>query len=317
MIGTKPKYYPCINQVYNINDFNFEDEEALTASQGKGLFIQKMGDIVNGSLIFNNIQTFNEDIYVHNNDIIVYDANNTAVTTLDNSGNINCKQITCTNFTNGIITNNELNQLYNIQTQINTINTANATQDTNIATSQTKTAAQSYASNTTTFSNDLACQSFTCTSFTNGTVSNTELNQLDNIATNIQTKFNALDTTNTSQDSNISTLQTKTTNQSYSANTTTFSNNLAFTGNLNSISSTIFNYLAGATSNIQTQINSISSNLLASANTWTAENAFNNLVTQTLSWTTFSTSFGTNSFKIQLYMRIHQDIITQHLDKHL
>ncbi len=140
MIGTKPKYYPYINQVFNINDFNFEDEEAMTVSQGKGLFIQKMGDIVNGSLIFNNIQTFNEDIYVHNNDLIIYDATNTAVTTLDNSGNINCKNITCTNFTNGIITNTELNQLdnvtSNVQTQINTINTANNTQDANITTLQ-------------------------------------------------------------------------------------------------------------------------------------------------------------------------------------
>ena len=73
----------------------YEDEEALTVSQGKGLFIQKMGDIVNGSLIFNNIQTFNEDVYVHNNDLIIYDATNTAVTTLDNSDlpyNLKCDQ---------------------------------------------------------------------------------------------------------------------------------------------------------------------------------------------------------------------------------
>jgi hypothetical protein len=38
-------------------------------------------------------------------------------------------------------------------------------------------------------------------------------------------------------------------------------NSLNFTGNINSISSTVFNYLSGATSNIQTQINSINTSI--------------------------------------------------------
>ena len=42
---------------------------------------------------------------------------------------------------------------------------------------------------------------------------------------------------------------------------TIFSNDISYSGNLNNISSTTFNYLAGATSNIQNQINNLNSSL--------------------------------------------------------
>lgn len=58
------------------------------------------------------------------------------------------------------------------------------------------------------------------------------------------------------------------------ANTTT-TTNLIFANTLNTISSTVFGYLSGATSNIQAQINGISSISLSSTNIFTGQNSFN------------------------------------------
>ena len=107
--------------------------------------------------------------------------------------------MTCTSFTNGTISNAELNYLNNIDTNIKskftTLDSTNTTQNNNITALQTKTTQQSYTTGLTSFVGDLSCNAMTCTSFTNGTVSDAELNYLNNIDTNIKTKFTSLDST--------------------------------------------------------------------------------------------------------------------------
>lgn len=81
--------------------------------------------------------------------------------------------------------------------------------------------------------------------------------------------------------SNISTLQNKTTNISYSSPTTTIANTtscdaLNFTGTLNSITPTVFGYLSGATSNLQTQITNISAVTTGTENIFTVKQRFSN-----------------------------------------
>ena len=135
---------------------------------------------------------------------------------------MSCGALTCTSFTNGTVSNAELNYLdgatSNVQTQINTANTNISTNATNIATNVTdidalevKTTQQSYTTNLTTFSNDVSCANLTCTSFTNGTVSDAELNYLDNATSNIQTQLNSIVTVNNTQNTDIDNLETKTT----------------------------------------------------------------------------------------------------------
>lgn len=81
--------------------------------------------------------------------------------------------------------------------------------------------------------------------------------------------------------SNISTLQNKTTNISYSSPTTTIANTtscdaLNFTGTLNSITPTVFGYLSGASSNLQSQITNISAVTTATENNFTVKQRFSN-----------------------------------------
>ena len=81
--------------------------------------------------------------------------------------------------------------------------------------------------------------------------------------------------------SNISTLQDQTTNISYSSPTTTISNTtscdvLSFTGTLNSITPTVFDYLSGATSNLQTQITNINAVTTGVENNFSVQQRFSN-----------------------------------------
>jgi hypothetical protein len=49
----------------------------------------------------------------------------------------------------------------------------------------------------------------------------------------------------------IFTLQTATTNQTYSSGTITFNDNVSVTGTLQGLNTTIYSYLSGLTSNVQ------------------------------------------------------------------
>ena len=82
----------------------------------------------------------------------------------------------------------------------------------------------------------------------------------------------------------IASLETKLTNITYTTgtDTTTISDNIIFTGNLNNISSVTYSYLANVTgdiaysiTNLQTQINGINSISLSANNTFTGTNIFN------------------------------------------
>ena len=109
MIGRKPLNFPDVNHVFNVNDFTYEDDIALTLGEARQIFIVKSGDIVSGQFLFNNTEIFYGDVTINNHNLSVYDANNYEVITLDYSGNINCKAINCTAFTNGTISNTQLN----------------------------------------------------------------------------------------------------------------------------------------------------------------------------------------------------------------
>jgi hypothetical protein len=85
----------------------------------------------------------------------------------------------------------------------------------------------------------------------------------------------------TTVNSNVATLQNQTTNISYSSPTTTITNTtscdvLNFTGTLNSITPTVFGYLSGATSNLQSQISAISAVSTGIENNFTVLQRFSN-----------------------------------------
>ena len=169
----------------------------------------------------------------------------------------------------------------NIQTQFGTINTTNSTQNGRLDSLETKTTQQSYTTGLTSFSGNLSCSNLTCTSFSNGQISNTELNYLDNIDTNIKAKFTSYDNSHSGHSSDLTALQNKTSDMlAYNSGTTTSefnnvvkANKLNFTTEINGISNTTFSYLSGATSNIQTQIDS--KPYLSDDNTFTGSNLFN------------------------------------------
>ena len=159
--------------------------------------------------------------------------NITSLTDLNVSGtttslNGNITNLTCNNFTNGTIDNSELNTLDNNNINIKNKFDALDAQIANLTSSDTNANFQitgiSYINNTdTTFiDNNLSistlkntnCGPLSCTSFTNGTISNTELNTLDNNTSNIKTKFD-------NYDLNLSGLTYNTNND-----TTTIDNNL-------------------------------------------------------------------------------------------
>jgi hypothetical protein len=93
------------------------------------------------------------------------------------------------------------------------------------------------------YANILVSNSFIQFQTTINNISTTTFNYLSGVSSNIQTQFNNI----LSRIAGIN----------YSGNTTSITGNLSFTGNLNSISTTTFNYLSGVTSNIQTQFNNI------------------------------------------------------------
>jgi hypothetical protein len=117
------------------------------------------------------------------------------------------------------------------------------------------------------------------------TISPIEISYLDNCSSNIQTQINSLATSSdvTILTAEVDALQTNTTGISYDAinNATEINNsllrvygNITFSTNLNSISSTVFSYLSGVTSNIQTQFNSITQRITNM--TYSAGNTFFN-----------------------------------------
>ena len=87
---------------------------------------------------------------------------------------------------------------------------------------------------------------------TSNNVSNLQ-SQIDDNTSNININFNsisALQNRALDDETNITNLQQVTTNQSYLNGTTTFNDNVLFTGNLNNISTNVFSFLSNVTSDI-------------------------------------------------------------------
>lgn len=156
----------------------------------------------------------------------------------------------------------------NVQTQL----TTNATNITSLqSSSMTISGVKTFSSNII-LSNGLKVGS---TSLTNSILQT--LSDI-NTGTTIQTQISGLSTQVDNNTTNISTLQNKTTNQTYSTGTTTFSNNVLVTGNLQSLSNTIYSYLSNITSDVQTQFNNIittiTTTLFNTVNTWNVQQIF-------------------------------------------
>ena len=104
-----------------------------------------------------------------------------------------------------------------IEYAINAVNNADSTQLTNITTLLSRTTQQSYAAGTTTYAGNVACTGLVCTSFTNGTTTNAELNYVNGVTSSIQTQLGTK--------ANLSGGNTIT-------GTQTFSNDIALNGSL-------------------------------------------------------------------------------------
>jgi hypothetical protein len=107
-------------------------------------------------------------------------------------------------------------------------------------------------------------------------ISSTVFNYMSGVSSNIQTQFN--------------TLHNKTFDIEYDSNTTTITGDLFITGNINNITSPVFNYLSGLTSNIQTQFNALfnrTTNITYNSDTTTISGdlATSNINTTNLSFT--------------------------------
>lgn len=268
-----------ITDVFNESDYTFNNEEFLTLFECNQRYIIKSGDIVTGSLIFENTNVFNQiqefynDCKLHNKSIQIYDATNTLKCTIDSTG-ITIPNITFTGSINGVTptTLSYLDPTSSIQGQINAIVTVNNTQTVDIAnnTADILTNTANIANNTSNIATNTS-QIATNTANISSNASNIATNTA-NISTNT---------------SNITTLQNKTTDMlAYNSGTSTseFQNkikasDLTFTNTINSINTTVFSYLTGVTSNIQTQLNNIITNIRASNNTWTGTNQFNKPIT--------------------------------------
>jgi hypothetical protein len=105
--------------------------------------------------------------------------------------------------------------------------------------------------------------------FSGDVVTNAQLNYLSTLSSNVQTQLTSNTNSISSHTSSITTLNTKTTDISFISGTTNKTkivndcetSNLTFLTNLNGISTTIFGYLSGLTSNIQTQLTSLVSSI--------------------------------------------------------
>jgi microcystin-dependent protein len=100
-------------------------------------------------------------------------------------------------------------------------------------------------------------------------ITNTQLTYLSTLTSNVQTQITSNTTSITSNTTSITTLNTKTTDISFISGTTNKTkivndcetSTLSFLTSLNGISTTVFGYLSGLTSSIQTQLTNIVSSI--------------------------------------------------------
>ena len=94
-------YYaiPKHNIVFNLNDFTNNEEEALTIFTANNRYIKRGGDSIYGSYfwfnthVFKSTTQFQNNIKINDSTINIYDINNNVVGSFDNQGNIVCKKI--------------------------------------------------------------------------------------------------------------------------------------------------------------------------------------------------------------------------------
>lgn len=161
-----------------------------------------------------------------------------------------------TNFSNAINYAKDLTS--SAQSQINTI-TSNSVL---LANNNIFTGNQTFNGTTTTVANTLATSNITFSGNLN-TIPSATFAFINSLTSNAQTQLTALGTRAT-------TLETKTTKMSYMSvggiNTTTIldgliSQTFSFTGTINNINTTVFGYLSGVSSSIQTQLNNLSARI--------------------------------------------------------
>ena len=218
-------------------------------------------DSTNGSILANG--NFQRNLTVQGNLIIGNETINNSIAT-DTGGTI---QFTLNKVLYNL-TSTILSYLININSDVQIQLNSLSTRITNILSSN----------NVFSGTNQFGIMTFTTS--LNG-ISNTTFNYLSGVTSNIQSQLNTLT-------SNISAILT---NNNVFSGTNQFGT-MTFTTTLNSITPTTFNYLSGVTSNIQSQLNTISANtssFLTNNNVFTGTNQFG-VMTFTTSINGISTS---------------------------
>ena len=117
--------YPAlliVSDQFNLEDF-VEDDGPLSIFEGDLRYIQKTGDTVPGNIIFHgnniyqNVQSYNNDLHVNDQTIKIYDVANDLVGYINNLGEIDCTKLN--NITSTQLSYVDLTS--SIQTQLNNV----------------------------------------------------------------------------------------------------------------------------------------------------------------------------------------------------
>ena len=207
---------------------------------------------------------------------------------LDGSLNLNANALVIPNST-----------LQNIQ-YLSTLSSDVQTQINNIS-GVSLSASNVFTGATNRFSNNIRLDGSLIVNNNGTTLTNDNLNRiqwLSGVSSSVSTSI-------TNLNSSVSTLNTKTTKISYMSvggiNTTTIldgliSQTFSFTGTINNISTTVFGYLSGVSSSIQTQLNNLATKLTGISYSGTTTTISNTLATSTLTFSSTLNNISTTTF---------------------
>jgi hypothetical protein len=231
------------------------------------------------STVSSNNTNLQNQITTNANSISTLNSNLTSTNSTVSSNNTNLQNQITTN-TNSISTLNS-----NLTSTNSTVSSNNTNLQSQISTLQTKTTNMSYSStgNNTFFNSNVYVSSL-------NEISNTRLSMLTDLGTTstVETRFYNINSfinsispffTNISTSQNFNYNMNWATENFHAGQNIDVSQNIVFGSSINGISSNVFNFLSGTSSNIQSQFNNITANYIdkSTAQTITGTKSFTNL----------------------------------------